>query len=257
MKRQKKPITPEQVHPLWEKLVLLEAKLKRNQKLSRILQPIGIFVFALNLLLATGNFALFLGDTMLGKYFTSLPLLSSLAAGLPRGSWTGMLVFTVIFVFVVPLVICGAVAGAYYLLHRNETEKTSLYGDEAACARALTNQAETVYALRKGISTSSTYLLTGILTAVAAVPILMACWDLVMGDSPAVLELALSLLALLLCLFVLFWIYALMFRIFTLLISLFFVGPSQWKLYELYERADIYWESVDPREHARREARKS
>ena len=253
MKRLNQPSTSDQVQPLWEKLVRLEGRLRRNKKLSRIVQPVGIFVFTLNLLLTTGNFALFF-ENLLGIEFR-LPVLSSLAEGLPRGSWTGLLAFSFLFLFVIPLGICGAITGIYYLTHRKEEEPEKLYGDEVSCAKALTNEAERVYALRKSTKTCSTYLMTGILTAVAALPILISGWNLMKGDSPAVLELALTFLALLLCLFVLFWIYALLFRVFMLLLSLLFIGPSQWKLYELYQRADLYWESVEPGEQLRREQR--
>ena len=41
-------MTAEEVQPTWEMLVDLERKLQRNVRMSRILQPVGLAIFALN-----------------------------------------------------------------------------------------------------------------------------------------------------------------------------------------------------------------
>ena len=50
LKIKKEPMTAEEVQPTWEMLVDLERKLQRNVRMSRILQPVGIAISALNLL---------------------------------------------------------------------------------------------------------------------------------------------------------------------------------------------------------------
>ena len=57
LKIKKEPMTAEEVQPTWEMLVDLERKLQRNVRMSRILQPVGLAIFALNLLLASAAIA--------------------------------------------------------------------------------------------------------------------------------------------------------------------------------------------------------
>lgn len=255
LKRKKEPMRAEEVQPTWEMLVELERELQRNVRLSRILQPLGIAIFALNLLLATGNIICFIGGTLVEKYFMTMPILPTLVERLPRGSWLVIALFSVLFVYLIPLAICGSVACAFTLANRKKDvdERAPLVGTQIECAKALTNQAETVYMLRKKLKTTSIYLTTGILTAIMAVPILVAMLGFITGESPAVMELSIGLIALLLCLFVIFWIYAGVLKGFSLLNSLFYSVPSEWSLYLIYRRADAYWESVDEAEFVRRE----
>lgn len=255
LKIKKEPMTAEEVQPTWEMLVDLERKLQRNVRMSRILQPVGIVIFALNLLLATANIIRFIGGALVEEYFMSMPILPQLVEHLPRSSWVGVIVFSVLFVYLIPLAICGGIALIFYLMDRkkNEDEREPLFGTEIECAKALTNKAENVYVLRKKLKTQSIYTITGILTALLVLPILIALVQFLMGQSPAVFEIAIALIALLVCLFAVFWIYAGALKSFSLLNSLFYYAPSEWSVYLVYRRADAYWESIDPEEFARRE----
>lgn len=255
LKIKKEPMTAAEVQPTWEMLVEQERELTRNVKLNRLLQPIGLAIFALNLLLATGNILRFIGGSLVEKYFLAMPILPALTEHLPRGSWAGILLFSILFVYLIPLAICGVTAILVTFNDRKkyENEREPLFGTEIECAKALTNKAENVYVLRRKMKTRSIYPIAGILTALMAIPILIALFRSVSGDSPAVLELSLALIALLLCLFVLFWIYTGLLKGFSLLNSLFFHSPSEWTFYLIYRRADAYWESIDPEEFARRE----
>ena len=256
LKTKKEPMIAEEVQPTWDMLVEQERNLQRNIRLSRILQPIGIAVFALNLLLATGNLIRFIGGELIEEYFMSMPVLPMLVEHLPRGSWLIVILFSLLFVYLVPLAICGIIALIVNMKDRknNEDFREPLFGTEIECAKALTNKAENVYVMRKKMKTLSVYPVTGILTAILALPILLALVGFITGQSPAVLELSLALIALLLCLFVIFWIYAGALKSFSLLNALLYPVPSEWSTYLVYRRADAYWESVDPEESAKREA---
>lgn len=253
--RKNPPMTAEEVQPTWVRLHAQERKLRKNVFLSRLLQPVGVVIFAMNLLLATGNCILFVGGALAERYFTSMPVLPALVEKLPRTSWTELLLFTLIFVYVVPLCVCGVIYCVHYLLEQKKGPLTvpCLPEGEAAQAEALVRQAAVVYELRKKVGTWPIYLETTILTAIMALPVCVACIGFAQGSSPAVLELALGCLVLLLCLFVLFWVYALLFRGFALLLTLFYLSPGEWSLYRQYHRLDAYWESVDPAEFSRRQ----
>ena len=255
LKLKKEPMTAEEVQPTWDMLVELERNLKRNVGLSRILQPVGIAISALNLLLATGNIIRFIGGALVEEYFMAMPILPALVEHLPRGSWLGILLFSILFVYLIPLAICGGIAVVFYLKDRKkyEDEREPLFGTEIECAKALANKAENVYVLRKKLKSHSIYTVAGILTALLVIPILIALVQLLTGQAPAVLEIAIGLIALLVCLFAVFWIYAGVLKSFSLLNSLFYYAPGEWPLYLVYRRADAYWESIDPEEFARRE----
>ena len=253
--KKREPMSAAEVQPTWEKLVKQERSLRRNRRLCTILQPVGTILFAFNLLLVTANFLLFLGGDLMGGYFAKMPILPSLVKSFPRESWGGILVFSFCFAYLIPLAVCGAITGVFWLLDRKKYKDVSepLNGSDIDCAKALTNKAETVYVLRSQFPRWSIYLETGILTAALALPIIFTLLQFTQGEDPAVLELALTCLGLLLCLFVMFWIYALLLKAFSLLNSLFYLSSGEWKLYEQYQRLDAYWESIDPDEFARRQ----
>ena len=146
LKLKKEPMTAEEVQPTWDMLVELERNLKRNVGLSRILQPVGIAISALNLLLATGNIIRFIGGALVEEYFMEMPILPVLVEHLPRGSWLGILLFSILFVYLIPLAICGGIAVVFYLKDRKkyEDEREPLFGTEIECAKALANKAENV-----------------------------------------------------------------------------------------------------------------
>ena len=204
------------------------------------MQPVGIAISALNLLLATGNIIRFIGGALVEEYFMAMPILPALVEHLPRGSWLGILLFSILFVYLIPLAICGGIAVVFYLKDRKkyEDEREPLFGTEIECAKALANKAENVYVLRKKLKSHSIYTVTGILTALLVIPILIALVQLLTGQAPAVLEIAIGLIALLVCLFAVFWIYAGVLKSFSLLNSLFYYAPGEWPLYLVYRRAD-------------------
>lgn len=249
-KKETTPMTEKEIQPTWEYLTKQEIILHRNRSICRIIQPVGNIIFLWNLLLATFNVATF----FLGDYLSDIPILPALVERLPRESLAGTLIFLLCFAYLIPLANSGIVALIYWFTYRKKIHETAepLVGSEAQRARALANKAETVYALRKEIPLRSIYLETGILTALSAVPILIACLKVLTEDAPAVLEIGLYCLALLVVLFVLFWVYAVLFKLFSLLNALFYLSPSQWAYYELYQKLDAYWESVDAQEYARR-----
>ena len=249
-KKEKAPMSQKDIQPTWEYLTRQEVILSRNRSICRIIQPVGSIIFLWNLLLATCNVVMY----FLGEYLSDIPILPALVEKFPRESLAGTLIFSLCFAYLIPLANSGIVALIYWLTYRKKFPKTvePLVGTEAQCARALTNKAESVYALRKEIPLWSIYLETGILTALSAIPILLACLKVVGGDTPAALEIGLYSLALLVVLFVLFWVYALLFKLFSLLNALFYFSPSEWTYYELYQKLDAYWESVDAQEYARR-----
>lgn len=261
-KKRKEVMSEEQLRPTWDYLIALERRLRRNTRLCRILQPVSSVIFLFNLLLAVMNLAKFVGSETMNAHFDKIPVLPALVESLPRGSWTGVLVFTVLFTFGISLAVSGAITGVTYLLDRRDApEKRPLNGTLAQRANAVVNEAETVYELRRAMPTWSIYLETGVLTALSAFPIVMTLLQYAEGTEPSVLWLALYFCALLVCLFVLFWVYALLLWCFARLNSLFYRSPSAWSLYTLYQELDAYWESVDPdefdrRDRSRRESRK-
>lgn len=254
-KKKNVPMTADEVQPTWVALHAQEQKLRNSIRVSRLLQPIGIVIFALNLLLTTGNFILYVGGALAQRYFTAVPVLPALIEKLPRGSWSELLLFSLVFVFVLPMCVCGATFCVLFLLNskKGPLALPRLPEGEADAAKALVQQAQQVYELRRKLTVWPVYLQTGILTGLMAVPVLMACIGFARGEEPAVLELTLGCLVLLVCLFVLFWVYALLFRAFSLLLSLFYLAPGEWTLYRQYHRLDAYWESVDEAEFARRQ----
>lgn len=196
------------------------------------------------------------GET-LQPYFDVLPLLPSMLKHLPHGSLSSAIVFFILFGFLLPLAICGCVAGAFYLRSylKYREAKEPLVGTEAQCAEALTHKAETVYELRRKIPRWSIYLETGILTGITALLVVLMFIDYASAGAND-LKLVLVLFLLLVSLFVMFWFYAGMMYLFTLTNSLLYLSPSRWKLYALYHRIDAYWETNDPKEFARRNRKK-
>ena len=253
-KKQREPMRAEDVQPTWDDLVKLERTLRRDRRVCRVIQPVGTIIFMFNLLLTTGNFIRFLNVDLLNRFFDQMPVLPALVEPLPRGGWGSLIVFSILFTYMIPLVISAAIAGLFYIVDRNKHKNAPvpLNGSEIDKAKALTNKAETVYVLRRDMPRWSVYPEAGILTGVVAALILFALLHFASSDSPAVLELALSCIALLLCLFVLFWVYVLLLKIFAALNGFFCYASDEWSLYELYQRADAYWESVDPLEHSSR-----
>lgn len=250
-KRKKPQLSEKEMQPTWDELVKLERTLRRNRKVSRIIQPVGTIIFMFNLLLTTGNFIRFLDSGFLNRFFDKMPLLPSLVEPLPRSGWGSLIIFSILFTYMIPLLICTAIAGTFYYLDykKYKNAKEPLTGTEIEKAKALTNQAETVYVLRRDMPGWSIYPEAGILTAVVAVLIVFALLEFASSDSPAVLELALSCLALLLCLFVLFWVYVLLLKLFALLNGMLCYSPGEWTLYEQYQRLDEYWAKIDPVEN--------
>lgn len=245
------------MQPTWEYLVKKERALRRNNLLCRIIQPVGSLIFLFNLLLATCNAALFfLGETFSG-FFQAVPVLPGLVENLPRGSLGSVLFFVLWFAYLIPLAISGMVYGLLLFLDQRKYKdvKEPLQGSEAECAKALVHKAEAVYDLRKKIPAWSVYLETGILTALTAVPLLIGLIRTAGDGTGNLLQVALYCIALLVVLFVLFWVYALLFRVFSLLNSLYYFSGDEWQYYQLYQRLDAYWESVDEEEFARREAK--
>lgn len=244
------------MQPTWEFLVKRERRLRRNKLLCRIIQPVSGLIFLFNLLIATCNAVLFfLGDTF-SDFFAAVPVLPSLVESFPRSSATAVLAVFLWFAYLIPLAISGLVFGLLFLLDylKYKDVKEPLQGSEAECAKALVNKAETVYDLRKKIPTWSVFLETGILTAFTAVPLVIGVIRLA-GETGAVLQIALYCLALIVVLFVFFWVYALLFKLFSLLNSLYYLSGDEWDYYQLYQRLDAYWESVDEEEFTRREER--
>ncbi|MBQ4566348.1 MAG: hypothetical protein IJA48_08355 [Oscillospiraceae bacterium] len=243
------------MQPTWEFLVKRERRLRRNKLLCRIIQPVGGLIFLFNLLLATCNAVLFfLGDTF-AEFFAAVPVLPGLVEGFPRGSSGQVLGVFLWFAYLIPLAVCGLIFGVLLLLDflKYKDVKEPLQGTEAECAKALVNKAETVYDLRKKIPTWSVYLETGIITALTAVPLVIGLIRVAGEGTGAVLQIALYCLALIVVLFVFFWVYALLFKAFSLLNSLYYLSGDEWDYYQLYQRLDAYWESVDEEEFSRRE----
>lgn len=256
-KKPVEPMTQTEVPSTWDYLVKWDRGLRRNVLICRIIQPLGAVIFSLNLLLATMNLLLAQWGQNLQPYFDALPLLPSMLKHLPHGSLSSAVTFFLLFAFLLPLAICGGVAGAFYLRDylKYRDAKEPLVGTEAQCAEALTHKAETVYELRRKIPRWSIYLETGILTGITALLVVLMFIDYASAGANN-LKLVLVLFLLLASLFVMFWFYAAMMYLFTLTNSLFYLSPSQWKLYALYHRLDAYWETNDPKEFARRNRKK-
>lgn len=240
------PLTEAEVQPTWEYLQKQECTLRRNTKIYRLIQPLTMQIFAFNLLLVGLNFLLFLFEDWVGAYFMKLPLLPFLVESLPRGSWVSVIVISAVLTFVVPLAISGIVAGIFYFLDRKKQKKVpELNGSSARKAEALTNQAETVYEMRRKIKRPRIYPAAAVLTALTAVTFVLMFIDFA-AEGAMALELVLILLALLTVLFVFFWIYSLFIYVFTFLNSLFYRSAGEWKLYELYHRIRAYWQEIEP-----------
>lgn len=243
------------MQPTWEFLVKRERRLRRNKLLCRIIQPLGGLIFLFNLLIATCNAVLFfLGDTV-GEFFAAVPVLPGLVESFPRDSQSAVLWLFLWFVYLIPLAVSGLVFGLLLLLDyfKYKDVKEPLQGTEAECAKALVHKAETVYDLRKKIPTWSVYLETGIITALTAVPLVIGLIRVAGEGTGGMLQVALYCLALIVVLFVFFWVYALLFKLFSLLNSLYYLSGDEWDYYQLYQRLDAFWESVDEEEFARRE----
>ncbi|MBE6985689.1 MAG: hypothetical protein E7434_08830 [Ruminococcaceae bacterium] len=251
----KEAMTERNVLPTWKYLVSKERALKRNILICRIIQPIGALLFMFNLLITSFNFWLYFLDEKMAEYFMEVPILPFFVESMPRSSLSSVIVFTLLIAFVVPLLICGLIAGIFYLIdYKKNRGDEPLNGNLAQCAQALTNKAENLYELRKKIPHWSIYAETGILTVLTAVPLVLMFIDYA-ADGAMALQLVLIALALLVTLFVLFWVYALLFTVFARVNALYYLSPSEWKLYELYQQLDAYWEAVDPAEFARRQHR--
>lgn len=257
LKKPKEEMNEAQMQPMWEYLTETERRLRRNNRLCRILQPLGSGVFLLNLLLSVMNLAKFAGGASWNEHFDAIPLLPSLVESMPRGSWSVVIIFTVLFSFGIPLAISAVITciSCILELQRDDAPPRPLNGTLAQRANVLANEAETVYELRRSMPTWSVYPEAGILTALSALPILMTLLQYAESAEPSAIQIALYSCVLLLCLFVLFWVYALLFHGFSLLNSLFFWSAGEWKLYRLYQTLDAYWETVDPEEFARRDRR--
>ena len=243
------------MQPTWEFLVKRERTLRRNKLLCRIIQPVGGLIFLFNLLIATCNAVLyFLGDSF-SEFFAAVPVLPGLVESFPRGSQGAVLGVFIWFAYLIPLAISGMIFGGLLLwdYFKYKDVKTPLQGTEAECAKALVHKAETVYDLRKKIPTWSVYLETGIITALTAIPLVIGLIRVASAGTGGMLQVALYCLALIVVLFVFFWVYALLFKIFSLLNSLYYLSGDEWDYYQLYQRLDAFWESVDEEEFARRE----
>ena len=241
--------------PTWNYLLNKERALRRNVLICRVIQPVGAVLTLFNMLLASFNFFLYFLGEDLGRYFMELPILPSLVESLPRKSMSGTIVFGIFLSIIVPLLICGIIAGIFYLVwYVKKPQAEPLSGTLAQRAQAVTNKAETVYELRRKLPRWTVYAETGIVTVLTAIPLLMMFIDYA-SDGAMALTLVLIALALLVALFVLFWVYALLFAVFARLNALYYLSPSEWKLYELYGQLDAYWETIDPEEFLRRQRR--
>ena len=253
-KPQKEPMNPTKMQEHWTYLSNWERRLRRNVLLCRIIQPLGSAIFLLNMLLVTMNFLLLKGGETVAEAMSKVPILPSLVEGLPRGSTGSVITFSLCFAFLIPLAVSGVVFGVLYVIEMQKKKPIErLIGTEAECAKALAHRAESVYSLRKKLPQWSIFWETSLLTALTAWPILRICLQFAGGDDPSVLGVALSCLALLVCLFVFFWVFAGLFWAFSKLNALYYFSPGEWRLWQLFNELDEYWESVDPAEYNRRE----
>lgn len=252
--KEKTPFSAEQVQPKWEELVRLERRLRRNARLCRILQPVGTALFALNLLVAALNFVWCFGDGALMEFFRTVPLFAGLTEGLPHETLGSCIGFLLWFGFLIPAAVCGAITGVICVLDRRKpVEDRPLTGNQAQQARALANEGETVYMLRRDRPRWSVFWEAGVVTALMALPVLLRLIEIAKSEDPSVLQLTIGACLLLVCLFVLYWVFTGLLECFSLLVSLFYLSPSEWTLYAQHQALDVYWESVDPDEFARRE----
>ena len=256
MKNERKPLTAREVQPTWEFLVSTEQTLNRAILASRILKPVGMVLFGLGILIGSVNLLLGVFGETLMTYLKLLPLLPSLIGALPHSGLAQSILLLVLLGFGLPLLVNGILYTVIYLVDRSRVQRGHhrLLGTEIECARALTYQAEAVYEQRKKLRSGSVYPIAVVLTAILAYPVCVTLYRLMTEAGGSVLMEALALLALLFVLFVLFWFYAMSYKGFCLLNSLFWRAPSEWTLYMTYQRADAYWESIDPQEFARRQA---
>lgn len=252
--KEKPPFSAEQVQPKWEELVRLERRLRRNVLLCRILQPVGTVLFSLNLLLAALNFVRCIGGELLQPFFSTVPLFVQLTDGLPHETVGSCIGFLLWFGVLIPAAVCGAITGVVYLLDRRKPQaERPLTGSRAQCAKALANQGETVYMLRRSMPRLSVFVEAGVVTALMALPVLLRLIEIAKTSDPSILQLTVGACLLLVCLFVLYWVFTGLLEAFSLLLSLFYFSPGEWTLYKQHRELDAYWESVDPDEFARRE----
>lgn len=257
-KTKKEPLNSATATERWNYLVKWERRLKRNVLLCRIIQPTGAVIFTLNLLMATMNILLALGNrlgtTVIAEAMDKIPLLPSMVSSFPRETLGSAIWFTVWFAFLIPLVISGIIMAVLLIIDKSkETPIPPLKGTEAERAQALAHEAEWVYKLRGKLPQWSIFLETTILTALLVWPVLSVCLGFLGGEDPAALQISLSCFAMLVCVFVFFWIFAGCFWVFTRLNALYYWSPSEWTFWEIFNETDDYWESVDPEEYARRE----
>lgn len=248
----KEPMQEAEIQPTWEYLVKQERSLRRNLCLCRIIQPLGALICAWNLLLVGMNFLMFVAGDKIGAYFNKLPILPSLIDSMPRSGSGKVIFFSILLSYIIPLAICGLIAGVFYTLDKKKTQNEQLEplnGTLEQRAAALMNKAENVYELRKKMPQWSAYLETGILTLVTALPLALMFIDYA-SEGAMVLKLVLAALALLVCLFVMFWVYAFVMYTFSLLNSLLYISEGKWKLYELYHRVRDYRESLHATEYS-------
>lgn len=252
--KEKTPFSAEQVQPKWEELIRLERRLRRNVQLCRILQPVGTVLFSLHLLIAALNFVWCVGGETLMQFFRTVPLFVSLTEGLPHETVGSCIGFLLWFGFLIPAAVCGAITGVVWFLDRRKPqEERPLVGSPVQQARALANEGETVYMLRRNMPRWSVFFEAGVVTALMALPVLLRLIEIAKGSEPSVLQLTVGICLLLVCLFVLYWVFAGLLECFSLLLSLYYLSPGEWTLYDQHRRLDEYWESVDPAEFARRQ----
>lgn len=238
-----------------------EKELKRKRLLSRLLPPVGTVLFMFNLLIASVNTIRFACGEELSKVLDEMPVLPALADGMQGcfSSWSGVIASMIWFVFLIPLAVCGLIVLGFFLYERyhkapeGDEELPKLTGNEAKDARMLVERAETVYLLRGDFLNWSVYLEACILTALLALPLVIAFVRMAGEGVGATLQLTVVLFVLLVCLFGLYWLYVLLLWCFTKLLTLMYPVPDEWMFWELYHKLDVYWESVDPVEFSKRE----
>lgn len=250
----KQDMNPQLVKERWNYLVKWERRLKRSVLLCRIIQPLGAAIFTLNMLLATMNLFLSIGNATVTEAIRKVPLLPAMVESFPRDSYKDALIFAGWFAFLIPLAISALVLGVLFAIDYYKRKPVpELKGTEAECAEALSHEAEWVYNLRRKLPQWAIFTETTVLTALTIWPILSICLGFLGGDEPAVLQIALACFVMLVCLFVVFWIFAGCFWVFSKLNALYYWTPSEWKFWKIFNEVDDYWESVDPEEYARRE----
>ena len=244
----KEPMNEADMQPTWEYLVKQERTLKRSLQIARVIQPVGALICAWNLLLVAMNLLMFVAGDLIGTYFESIPILPSLVESMPRSSWGGVILFSILLAYIVPLAISGAIAGVYYYLsmRKQDDAPQPLHGTTQQCAVALHHKAENVYELRRKMPKWSIYLETGLLTAIMALPFVFMFLNYASEGAIALL-LVLALLILLVVLFVFFWLFAFVMYTFSHLNSLYYLSASEWTLYELYHWVCDYRDLIAPK----------